>query len=373
MMILAFVSAAALLVAWANGANDSFKGVATLHGSGTLAYRPALLWGIGATFCGSLTAIPIASGLARLFGGAGLVADDVAGDPAFLLSAAAGAALTVLAATACGLPVSTTHALTGGLVGAGIVLAGPAHVRYATLGAAFLLPLLCSPIVSSFLAAAAYLALGRLRRGLGLGQDLCVCVGGVEQMATAIPGSRSVLLSSGLAVSIDSLDRCNRRYAGRVLGIGAQALIDRLDLVTTGAISFARGLNDTPKIAALLVAAQGLGLNGGVVPTALAMALGGLLAARRVARTMSFRITPLSHGQGFTANLVTAALVVLATPLGLPVSTTHVACGSLFGVGTITGEARWRTIAGILSAWVTTLPAAAILAAGSALAAGLLP
>jgi len=370
--VLACLYAAALLVAWANGANDSFKGVATLHGSGTLAYRPALVWGIGATLCGSLSAILLAGDLARRFAGAGLVEEGVAADPRFLLAAAAGAAVTVLVATFCGLPVSTTHALTGALVGAGIVLAGPAQLHYATLGLTFLLPLLCSPIAAALLAASGYVAFSGLRRRIGVTQELCVCLGGVEQVATSIPGSRSALLSSGMVVSIESLERCERRYGGRVLGIGAQILIDRLHLLTAGAVSFARGLNDTPKIAALLVAAQGFGLGGAATLTALAMAFGGLLAARKVARTMSFGITPMSHGQGFTANLVTAALVVLATPLALPVSTTHLACGSLFGIGAVTGEARWRTMAGILSAWVITLPLAAFLAAGTAVAAGLL-
>jgi PiT family inorganic phosphate transporter len=93
------------------------------------------------------------------------------------------------------------------------------------------------------------------------------------------------------------------------------------------------------------------------------MAAGGLLQARKVATTMSERITAMNHGQGFTASLVTAALVIGASRLGLPVSTTHVSCGALFGIGTVTGEARWRAIAGILLAWVTTLPAAAALGA----------
>jgi len=372
MSILAAGFAAALLVAWANGANDNFKGVATLHGSGTLAYWPALAWATAATFCGSIAAIPLAGGLVRRFGGKGLVADSVAADPAFILSVAVGAAGAVLLATRFGFPISTTHALTGGLVGAGMVLAGPAHVSYGTLGATFLLPLLCSPIISMVLAATAYLAFSGLRRRAGITDEMCVCLGGVEQVATSVPGTASVLLTSGLTVSVDSLERCERRYAGRVLGFDAQALLDRLHVFSAGAVSFARGLNDTPKIAALLVAAKALGVSGGMTLAALAMALGGLLAARRVARTMSFGITPMSHGQGFTANLVTAALVTLATPLGIPVSTTHVACGSLFGMGAVIGGARWRTIGGILTAWVTTLPMAAILAAGSAFATLLL-
>jgi PiT family inorganic phosphate transporter len=85
---------------------------------------------------------------------------------------------------------------------------------------------------------------------------------------------------------------------------------------------------------------------------------------------MAFGITGMNEGQAATANIVTAALVVVASPLGLPVSTTHVSCGALFGIGAVTGEARWRTIGGILAAWVVTLPFAAALAAAAALAFG---
>jgi len=67
-----------------------------------------------------------------------------------------------------------------------------------------------------------------------------------------------------------------------------------------------------------------------------AMGIGGLLNARRVAFTMSKRITTMNDTQGLTANVVTSALVILATLQGLPVSTTHVSCGSLFGIGLIT-------------------------------------
>ncbi len=93
------------------------------------------------------------------------------------------------------------------------------------------------------------------------------------------------------------------------------------------------------------------------------MAIGGLLGARRVAVTMSDRIVEMNHGQGFTANLVTAFLVTVASRLGIPVSTTHVSCGSLFGLGAVTGTARWEMILGITLAWVVTLSVAALLAA----------
>jgi PiT family inorganic phosphate transporter len=93
------------------------------------------------------------------------------------------------------------------------------------------------------------------------------------------------------------------------------------------------------------------------------MALGGVLSARRVAETMSLKITSIEPTQGLAANLVTCLLVTAASRWGLPVSTTHVAVGSLFGIGLVTGRARARTILAILLAWATTLPIAGALAA----------
>jgi PiT family inorganic phosphate transporter len=93
------------------------------------------------------------------------------------------------------------------------------------------------------------------------------------------------------------------------------------------------------------------------------MAAGGLLFAHRVAETMSHRVTPMNPGQGFAANLITAALVLGASRFGLPVSTTHVSNGSLFGLGAVTRGARWRIIMQILLAWVVTLPFSALCAA----------
>ena len=74
------------------------------------------------------------------------------------------------------------------------------------------------------------------------------------------------------------------------------------------------------------------------------MAIGGLLNARRIAETMSHKITAMNHGQGFCANLTTGILVIPASVFGLPVSTTHVAVGALFGIGLTTGQANPRVV-----------------------------
>src|SRR5712691_9827197 len=190
------------VLAFANGANDNFKGVATLHGSGVLSYRRALAWATLTTLAGSLLALVVAGGLVTRFSGRGLVSNDVAGRPEFLLAVASGAAATVLLATRLGLPVSTTHALVGALVGAGLVLAGPANISYATLGAAFALPLLLSPVLALVLTAAFHTGLRGLARLAGVTEQTCVCLGGVEQPATYVPGAGAVRLAGGITVAV---------------------------------------------------------------------------------------------------------------------------------------------------------------------------
>lgn len=351
-------------LAYANGANDNFKGVATLFGSRTTGYRSALWWATVTTLAGSCAAVLVSGGLVQVFSGKGLVPHGLVQDPHFLLAIGLGAALTVMLATVAGFPISTTHALTGGLVGAGLAAVGTMDM--ARLGQSVLMPLAVSPFVSFASTAGLYPLFRFARLRLGIERQMCLCLeGGTPQPVAVQPDGTAVLQSTGLSLSIGQLSTCIQRYQGHVLGIDAQWVLDRLHFVSAGAVSFARGLNDTPKIVALLIAAQALGVSpsAGMVAIGLAMALGGLMHATWVARTMSERITSMNHGQGFTANLVTAALVTLASQWGLPVSTTHVSCGSLFGLGAVTGQGRWNTIQSILLAWLITLPLAAMLAA----------
>jgi PiT family inorganic phosphate transporter len=353
---------AVLFLAYSNGANDNFKGVATLFGSGTLGYRQALAWATVTTLAGSLLALLLAHGLVDAFKGKGLVPDAVTGQPAFLLAVSLGAALTVLLATWTGLPVSTTHALTGGLVGAGLVAAA-GQVRFAALGTSFVLPLLFSPVAALLLTVAVYPLFRWCRRAAGVTRTSCLCVGDTFE-EVAVQSDGTLLLVRTGAVQVGQVSDCVERYRGRLWGLEAGRLLDGLHMLSGGAVGFARGLNDTPKIVALLLAGEALSPNLGLALVAVVMAVGGVLNARRVAETMSKKITGMNPGQGFTANLVTSVLVAVASRLGLPVSTTHVSVGALFGIGTINGTARPRTILTILLAWVTTLPIAAALAAG---------
>ncbi len=360
MIYMAFLLVAVLFVAYTNGANDNFKGVATLFGSGTSGYRGALSWGTLTTFAGSLTALLLSEKLVSRFSGKGLVPDTLVGSPEFLGAVALGAALTVFLATLLSFPISTTHALTGALVGAGLVQAR-GDVHFSVLGVAFFLPLVVSPLAAMILAALLYPAAHWLRLRAKIRRETCVCLNREWVPVAMAPDGSAAVAQAKLEIAT-----CQERYQGTIFSVTAHGILDGAHYLSAGAVSFARGLNDTPKIVALLVAAQAMNLRGGMVLVGMAMALGAVLHARKVAETMSHKITRMNHGQGFSANFVTAALVILASGFGLPVSTTHVSCGSLFGIGTVTRQAQWKTIGTVLIAWVFTLPAAAVLAATAA-------
>lgn len=353
---------AALFVAYVNGANDNFKGVATLFGSGTTGYRTALRWATLTTLAGSAASLGVGAGLVRSFSGRGLVPDSLAADLPFLAAVGGGAAFTILLATLIGMPVSTTHALVGGLIGAGLAAAG-ARVSFAALGRNFVLPLVLSPVASILLTLALYLPGRFARRSLGIEEETCLCAESRSQLMDLQPDGTGILRSTGVTLSVGDLSGCRTRYSGRVLGVSAQEALEFLHFLSAGAVSFARGLNDTPKIAALFFAARLSGGEGWTLAVAATIAVGGLLSAKRVAETMSHRITAMNEGQGFSANLATAILVILASGLGLPVSTTHVSVGALFGIGVANRRADGRRILSILASWVTTLPLACALSA----------
>ncbi len=306
--MLFLITLAVVVVAYANGANANFKGVASLFGSGTTSYRKAVNWAAITTAAGCVAAMLLATSMRKTFTGKGLVPDALIAEPIFLLVVAAGAGVTGMLATRFGFPVSTTHLLTGALLGAGGV-AG--EVNLAKLWESFIKPLLLSPVLALAAGAVVYLFLKTLRLA---------------------PDHRTRTL-------------------------------DALHFLSAGAVCFARGVNDTPKIAALLLGVGWLHGSAGMILIAVAMAAGGLISARKVAETLAHKITDMNPGQGFAANLATALLVTTANVSGLPVSTTHVSVGALLGIGITTRQAKWRTVIPVLAAWVVTLPCAALVTA----------
>lgn len=357
------IVAATLFVAYANGANDNFKGVATLYGSATTGYRKALTWATVTTFAGSLTAFFLATKLVSMFQGKGFVPDVFIGSEPFLTAVILGAALTVVLATKIGMPISTTHGLTGALVGSGLVAVGMELVFH-TLLTGILLPLLVSPVIAVALAAAGYPLLSRAMTAAGLTKESCICVG--NQMVPVLATPDGVLFTEstpGLRVIVDQPSVCSQRLSGTLFGVSGQTLLDGLHFLSAGAVSFARGLNDTPKLVALGLAVSVLDFTWSIALVALFMAIGGWLHSKKIAQTVGQRITGMDADQGCFGNLVTSFLVIFASKWGMPVSTTHVSCGALFGIGVANGQARWPVIRTILLAWLLTLPTAALISA----------
>ena len=309
-MLLVLLFLAVGFVAFTNGANANFKGVASLYGSRTATFKQALLWGTTTTLAGSLTAMWLADGMLKKFSGRGLVPEELVQSPSFVTAAATGAALTSFLATRFGFPVSTTHALAGSLLGAGLAGSGT-QVHFDALLTLFVLPLVFSPLVA--------------------------------------------LCSSIVAYSL-------LRMTGK-LPEGRNRTLDVLHFLSAGAASFARGLNDTPKMVALLLVAPNIDRTAAFGLVSIMIAVGALVDSRRVAETLAKKITEMNPAEGFVASLVTAGLVSTASLHSWPVSTTHVSVGALLGIGFVNRRAHWNKAAEILVAWLSTVPCGAVLSA----------
>ena len=344
----------ALLLAFSNGANDNFKGFASVWGSATLSYRSALMLSAIASCSGALVALFMAHGLVASFSGKGLVSSDALSASGFMFAVACAAALTIFSATRLGLPVSTTHALLGGLVGAGLGIVGA--VNWAPLLQFFALPLLLSPILAAALGALLY----RSVRSLPL-EEACVCIS--AEPVAALEGNGRLHMASnrndGFGVQLGT---SSGACAGATTQVAVKPWWDWLHVASAMAICFARGLNDTPKLAAILLAAGAVSLNASIVAVAVFMTAGGLLCSRRVAQTLSQKLSQLDTRSGLAANITTAGLVFAASHFALSVSTTHVAVGSIAGAGASSGGLHRQALVNILLSWCATLPLAALVA-----------
>lgn len=224
-IILLFITVCFL--AFSNGANDNFKGVASLFGSGTASYRTALTWATITTLAGSFCALFLAQTLLIKFSGKGLAPDELIHSIPFITAVAAGAGMTVILATRLGFPVSTTHALLGALTGSTLLATGT--VKLAALGTNFVLPLLLSPVVSLIIAMLVYTSFRQIRKRKAISDALCLCVENEPALASAcfLDDSGTLILGQGSTrlLSIDNQSACANRYAGVILGIELQRVL----------------------------------------------------------------------------------------------------------------------------------------------------
>ncbi|MFI0942720.1 inorganic phosphate transporter [Streptomyces sp. NPDC021020] len=341
-----------LALAAANGANDVPKGVATLAGAGVAKVRTAIGWGTITTAVGCLVSLHFASKMTALFS-KGIVSADPT--PAFGAAVLIGTVAWVALATWRGLPVSTTHALTGALLGAGSLFASSA-VQWSVLLKKVVEPLLLSVLIawaiSALLAVAARVALRRLAAARPPAQQ--------EPEPVPGPGGGGATTATVTRTATEPRTEEETQPTGKLGAVGVAHWL------TSGLTSFARGMNDAPKI----VAIGSFALVSGMTPTRLlfavtaVMAVGGLVVGSKVAGRLANDVIKMEHVEGFTANLTTAALVGLGAFQGLPMSTTHVSIGAISGTaGTDLSRIKKKTVRDFAIAWVVTPPFAAAVAA----------
>lgn len=303
---------AAAGLAFANGANDISKSIATLVGSGESDYRKAVIVTSVAVAAGAVLASAWAVKMTLLFT-KGMLSPQVQLNQAFALAILAGAIGWVLLSTRIGMPVSTTHAIVGATLLTGLYAFGFDQVLWGGVWRKVALPLLLSP----FAAFASSWLIFRFLEWL-----------------------------------------CRERYCLNC---------HWAHWASAAASAFARGLNDTPKIAGLGFFFYALAdPSAEVAPRwfflalAAANALGGVVMGLRVTETLAHKVAKMDHLEGFAANLATSAMVVATALHGFPVSTTHVSSSAILGMGLRRGAGgvNARVAAEIALAWLVTLPVA---------------
>ena len=362
--LLAFALAFGL--AFANGTNDVSKAIATLVGSEVTNYRSAIVWGTVWTVVGAGLAAYVASAMIKTFSH-GLVQTGTIIGPTVTLAVLTGAIAWILFASRTGLPVSTTHALTGAIVGTGLIAFAGEGLIWAAIGKKIALPLLLSPFLALTLSLLIHPAIRALAKKW---EGACLCVIPASRALVAIDtngGTKTLFQATSLNQPIMAIpSQCDRAgLQGLVVGL------DTIHWISSGLASFARGTNDAPKIVAMLL----LGSTTAAWPStssqltafvgvAIAMGLGSYFGGLRVTKVLAENVTKMNHAEGLSANLTTSSLVLLSGSLGWPVSTTHISSSAIIGIGLLKGwkSVRWTTVRDMILAWVVTLPASALLA-----------
>src|SRR3984893_15977235 len=328
MLALIGLIVVALAFDFLNGVHDTANSIATIVSTRMLQPRYAVAW---EAFFDFIAFLVFGVHVARTVG-IGIVSADVI-DPRVIFGALMGAILWNLITWWGGIPSSSSHALIGGLLGAGVTKAGIGSIVWSgllTTGAFIVL----SPMIGFFLA----LLL--------------------------------VLIVSWIFV--------------RSTPRAAEGTFQWLQFASASLISLGHGGNDAQKtmgIITVLLFSQGQ-LSGDfyvpfwvVITCQAAMVLVTLVGGWRIVNTVGSKITRLTPVQGFCASTGGAIMLFVATFLGIPISTTHTVTGSVIGVGAArkVSAVRWNVATNILIAWIVTLPASALMAALFYLLSGLAP
>ncbi|HWV97870.1 MAG TPA: inorganic phosphate transporter [Xanthobacteraceae bacterium] len=316
--VLVGLIAVALLFDFLNGLHDAANSIATIVSTRVLRPQYAVFWAAFFNFVAFLVfGLHVANTI-----GTGIITPDII-TPEVIFAALVGAIVWNLVTWALGIPSSSSHALIGGLLGAGVAKAGIVAVVWSGLSMT-LLAIVLSPVVGFLLALA-----------------LVAIVTWASARSTPFAVDRAFRIFQFFSASLYSLGH-GGNDAQKTMGIIAVLLYSQGYLGTEFSVPFW-----------VVLACQS------------AMALGTLMGGWRIVRTMGLRITRLTPMQGFCAETGGAATLFMATFLGVPVSTTHTITGAIVGVGAArrVSAVRWNVASSIVYAWVITVPAAALVAA----------
>lgn len=378
-------------MAWNIGANDVANSMASAVGAKAITIRQAIFIAailnvVGATFIGSHVTNTIRKGI---------VSTEVLTDPHLALvgalSALLAAALWVSFATWKSLPVSTTHSIVGAMIGFGIMAGGWNVINWPKL-TAVVMSWVISPIFSLIIAFFVFKAIIRFilarRQAFEatirlspwfIGSTCFVVILSFlfktplgKKLAIGTPGA---LLIAAIAASLMGITGrlLIRRLADRKALNTAEEIFRSIQIGTSCYVALAQGANDVANAIGPLAVIYFLVKTGGVgatVPVPIFLLLfGGIgiacgiwMAGYRVMTTMGTKITTLTNTRGFCVEFSAATTVLLASKMGLPVSTTHAAVGGVLGVGLARGidAVNFRIVLQIMLYWVLTVPAAAI-------------
>ena len=388
----------ALYMAWAIGANDVANAMGTSVGSGALTIRGAIIVAALFEFSGAFLAGGHVTDTVRK----GILDMDLVSNEHLIygmLAALTSAGTLLIGATRFGMPVSTTHSVVGAIVGFGAVSIGPEAVRWGEVGQ-IVLSWFTSPLLSGVMAFFIFqitraTILGKenpLERVRKIGPFFFFYVFFIIGLVTLFKGLKHINLDLSLGQSLAASVALGLVGAllGAVLLRRAKAgekdkgqrfsqterVFVVLQILTACAVAFAHGSNDVANAIGPL-AAIATAVNEGAEVASKApvqpwmLAIGGIgivfgLATwgYKVMETVGKKITELTPSRGFAAELAAATTIVIASRMGIPVSSTHTLVGAVLGVGMARGIGALdlRVVGSILVSWVATLPISAALA-----------
>ncbi|ASJ01803.1 phosphate permease [Thermococcus profundus] len=379
-------------MAWAIGANDAANSMSTAVGAKAITPKQAVvIAGVleftGAYFFGKSVTETIRKGIID----PAKIADPnvlIYGSVAALLAAT----LWLVIATKFGLPVSTTHSIIGGIVGYGIVYAGASIVNWTRM-TQVVLSWILSPIIGAIIA---YLVFKTFTKSIFERRDpvrsariwspfwigLAFVVIGTMFYMKVLHGKdlRVGIVHYGIPVGIVifaiTYFLVRLRFPSSDPFIGVEAIFKKAQVITSGYVALAHGANDVANAigpVAAVYAVATMGMTGMKVPVprwilamgGLGIAVGVATYGYRVMETVGKKITELTNTRGFTIDFSAATVVLVASWLGLPISTTHVVVGAVIGVGLARGVKAINKdiVRDIIISWFVTVPVAAVISA----------